>query len=114
MPAHKIPLKTRIVNHSYISDNDCWIWTGAKNKWSGNRGKIKINKRWTSAPRGSWLAFRGDIPEGMWVLHDCDNPECVNPDHLYLGDCSKNQQDRFRRSKKFYRDPNNGRFTCGS
>lgn len=115
MPAHKIPLHIRIMNHSKLDPNtSCWIWTGAKNKRSGNRGKIKINKKWTSASRGSWLAFKGEIPKDMYVLHTCDNPECVNPNHLYIGNNSDNQKDRYNRSMKFFRDSSNGRFISGA
>ena len=43
--------------------------------------------------RCSWRLFRGIIPINSWVLHKCDNPSCVNPDHLFLGDVQDNHND---------------------
>lgn len=45
------------------------------------------------AHRVSYLAFRGEIPEGMSVLHHCDTPRCVNPDHLFCGFQAGNVRD---------------------
>ncbi|WP_394118326.1 HNH endonuclease signature motif containing protein [Xanthobacter lutulentifluminis] len=46
------------------------------------------------AHRASWMAFKGDIPNGLHVLHRCNTPSCVNPDHLYLGTNLDNAADR--------------------
>ena len=71
---------------------DCWEWTAAKNRSGyGRFGVNGINK----------LAHRvvmGD-PEGKCVLHHCDNPGCVNPDHLYIGDHADNAHDRSERGR---------------
>jgi hypothetical protein len=42
----------------------------------------------------SWILSRGEIPDGLCVLHGCDTPECTNPDHLFLGTCGDNNKDR--------------------
>jgi len=47
-----------------------------------------------SAHRDSFEAFKGHIPEGKWILHQCDNPQCVNPDHLFVGGRKANINDR--------------------
>jgi len=70
---------------------DCWIWTGSlSNK---GYGQIRAGGRNSLAHRVSFELFRGPIPPGMWILHRCDNRRCVNPDHLFLGDCALNMQD---------------------
>lgn len=70
----------------------CWEWTGAK-KPKGY-GNVRINKRYTTAHRVAWeLANNMDIPEGMLVMHLCDNPQCCNPAHLVLGTLKNNTAD---------------------
>lgn len=60
-------------------------------------GRFRAHGRKVGAHRFS-LELEGiDIPSGMYVLHTCDNPACVNPDHLYLGDQVQNMVDRTER-----------------
>lgn len=92
---------------------DCWLWTGALK--SGRKTKMRyglfqMGGRGSPivAHRASWLLHRGPIPVGMKVLHKCDVPSCVNPDHLFLGtqldnirDClSKNRRRKLIGSEK--------------
>ena len=49
--------------------------------------------------RARWLQENGDIPKGLWVLHSCDNPFCINLKHLYLGDNKDNMQDMWIRGR---------------
>lgn len=67
----------------------CWLWTGADdgNKAAGRRyGVFRFASRTAmKAHRASWTLYRGDIPQGLQVLHGCDMACCVNPDHLFLG-----------------------------
>jgi hypothetical protein len=75
--------------------DQCWEWTGCKNV--KGYGRLFIHKNGQRdvqlAHRLSYQAFIGDIPEGMFVLHGCDNPSCVKPDHLFLGTAQDNSSD---------------------
>ena len=73
--------------------NGCWIWRAHCNK--GGYGTIdhKI------ASRVSWELLNGTIPAGFDVCHHCDNPPCVNPEHLFLGTASDNLKDSVRKGR---------------
>jgi len=72
----------------------CWVWTGAKStKFGyGSMGGAPGQKG-IKTHRLSWEIHYGQIPNELWVLHKCDNPPCVNPSHLFLGDASDNAKD---------------------
>ena len=81
----------------------CWIWTGCKKRFGYGTMTIGSRKDGTRATimthRASYMVFKGEIPKGMCVLHKCDNPSCVNPDHLWLGTRQDNVDDRERKGR---------------
>jgi len=76
---------------------DCWVFTGMKT--NKGYGKIRVGSRtdgtrkMVSSHRLSWELTNGKIPDGMHVLHRCDNPSCINPAHLFLGSNQDNMSD---------------------
>ena len=76
------------------SQNSCWEWTDYRNSFG--YGRLGVAGQNLMAHRVSWLLFNGHIPRDKMVLHKCNNPSCVNPDHLYLGDARDNANDAVR------------------
>lgn len=79
----------------------CYLWVSCRNAYGYGwtmmgRGS---DKKAILAHRKAWILFCGSIPDGMNVLHHCDNPPCVNPDHLYLGTQRENARDMVRRKR---------------
>ena len=71
----------------------CWYWTGYCHRRSGY-GHVRVGPRMARAHRIAWELSHGPIPDGLDVLHSCDNPPCVRPDHLFLGTQLDNIADR--------------------
>jgi hypothetical protein len=90
--------------------NGCWIWTGAKIKTG--YGELQF-RRMCQAPvmvhRLSWALFHGDVQKSQQVLHKCDTPACVNPEHLFLGTQTDNNHDRHRKGRTASGDRNGSR-----
>ncbi len=78
----------------------CWLWTGALD--GHGYGHFWMDGEIMKAHRASWILHRGAIPDGKWLLHRCDNPACVNPIHLFLGDRTANMRDMAAKGRQVF------------
>lgn len=76
---------------------ECWHWLGHLDK--SGYGQIRMNGKGIGAHRFSWQFTYGVIPTDLHVLHRCDNPRCVRPDHLFLGTNLDNVQDKVNKGR---------------
>lgn len=91
-----LPMPSRLWSQTTYVD-DCRVWTGYTN--NHGYGSMRLKGKWVFTHRLAWELINGPIPNGLWVLHHCDNPPClkVDPDpsisHLFLGTPKDNAQD---------------------
>lgn len=94
--------------YEVVPESGCWIWTGATlgSNAKFNYGRMSVNKVQKLAHRVSYELHKGKIDNvSTCVCHTCDVPECVNPDHLFLGTRKDNNQDmtdKGRRVKDYH------------
>lgn len=101
--AHQVALADRFWSRVQKGEG-CWLWGGSlktngygqlngPSQGGGRDGKNLL------AHRVAWELVNGPIPDGLWVLHRCDNPPCVNPAHLFLGTVRDNVIDMWTKGR---------------
>lgn len=93
------PRRTRFLAKIDVrGPGECWEWTAYRTVQGYGR------HHWEGQPRGAhrvaWMMLRGPIPDGLHVLHHCDNPPCCNPDHMFLGTNEDNIRDMERKGRR--------------
>lgn len=79
-------------------EDACWEWQAGT--FGGGYGKFWIGFRLIRAHRFAWQIVNGEIPNGLEVCHDCDNPPCCNPKHLFPGTHQDNMGDMANKGRK--------------
>lgn len=78
-------------------EDACWLWQGRPDRTG--YGQMRVGGKKRQAHRLSWIIQYGPIPPGLWVLHQCDVPLCVNPNHLFLGTRQDNVDDMMKKGR---------------
>ena len=94
----------KVEDVSLLTDEDCWLWIAAKDK--DGYGKIRFTQRKHNpvdfrAHRLSYLMFKGSLSDILVVAHSCDNPPCINPNHLILKTSQANTEERDTKNRNF-------------
>jgi len=121
----KKELEAKIFAAVVVTDTGCWEWQRARS--STGYGAIAVDRKTRGVHRVSYEVFIGPIPDGLCVMHRCDNPPCCNPAHLMVGTKGDNNADRAAKGRSscgnavkthckhghpFTEPPVNGRRTC--
>ena len=98
-----MPIKDRLKAMTIICEKSgCWEWQGVKRCGYGRTivgSRTDGTRRSVSAHRLAYETWKGEIPDGYEVCHVCDNPSCINPDHLFVGTRQDNVDDRERKCR---------------
>lgn len=85
-------------NVGVTHEDTCWEWKLWRDK--DGYGHVRWNKKGVLAHRKAWELARGSIPDGLCVLHSCDNPPCCNPAHLHLGTNVENTRESVEKGRR--------------
>ena len=99
-PSRARLLSDRFLNNTEIKEKGCWVWVGTK--YPNGYGRFGVFGKNVYAHRFAFEIFNlveGEMPKGLFVCHSCDNPSCVNPEHLWLGTARDNALDREKKGR---------------
>jgi len=99
----KIPPFKRLYNNLDYTKSGCWLWKGMTG--SSGYGQIKAFGKMISCHRLSYELYKGQIPDDRDVCHTCDNPVCINPDHLFIANHKENMHDMINKGRKVIGKP---------
>lgn len=97
MEINERTFKNILINFVIRKPDQCWNWIGFKDK--DGRGKVWVKDRKEIASRVLYFISNGKIDKNLCVCHSCDNPSCVNPNHLWLGTKKENTHDMIRKNR---------------
>lgn len=86
-----------------ISESGCWEWLNTKKMVRGY-GFVTVKGKTALVHRLMWLIFRGNIPDDSFVCHSCDNPACINVNHLFLGSARDNYEDMVKKGRSWFQN----------
>lgn len=88
-----------LLSKTTTTESGCMEWQGGLD--SSGYGQAGYKNKHTSCHRLIWKLIKGEIPKGMCVLHKCDNPKCINIDHLFLGTKKDNNHDKIKKGRHY-------------
>lgn len=98
-----MPIEERLKANMKVNPvSGCWEWTGCKRGGYGHTivgSRTDGTRRSERAHRLAYITWNGEIPDGFEVCHKCDNPCCINPEHLFVGTRQDNIDDRERKGR---------------
>lgn len=99
--ADRDAIMAKLMSRTDKQENGCWLWTGCKSDFGYGQITIK-GQRWI-VTRLMCVLRHGEIPLKRYVCHTCDQPACLNPEHLFIGTMSDNIQDCLKKGRNHHK-----------